>query len=210
MLGSVLSSNNEREAARACYEEALAISREIGDQDGVASTMAELANLSRRQGDLNTARRLFDQVAEVEKEIGDTRDHPWRRYQLASLEIREGAYTAAGAHLRQALRAFQKTGYEKTGALSCLHALGCLAGSQRHWERMARLFGSEEAQRQVFQLPPETDWQDCYSRSMEAGRTALGAEVFTACWQEGRRMSWEQAVAFAEIGEMEEPHFAHK
>lgn len=203
VLGSVLADNNQREAARVCYEEALAVSRQVRDQDGVASSLSELANLARRQGDLKTARRLFDQVTQIEIEIKDTREHPWRLYQLASLEMLEGDYEAAGTRLKNALRAFQETGNEKTGALLCLLALGCLAGLTGCWQRMARLFGAEEAQRQQFLLSLGTDWQNCHEHSVEVGRAALGNQVFAACWADGGTMSWEQAVEYAAIEKTE-------
>lgn len=204
-LGKAFVGKNDFPAAQVHYKEAEVIFRQNGDRDGVAGALAQQADLARRQGDLAGARSLFSDVLRIERELGDTRSHPWRRHDLGWLEMREGNFAAAAAHLRESLRAFDETQgssgeNKRVGVLCSLWALGCLAGMEEQWGRMARLLGAEEFHREVFRLPPPTDWCENLSRSSAAGHAALGEERWAAAWEEGRAMTWQQLIAYA-LGE---------
>ncbi len=64
-------------------------------------------------------------------------------------------------------------------------------------ERAARLWGAAEALREVIGSPRPPNEREEYERGLATVREALGEEVFSAAWAEGRAMSLEQAIEYA-------------
>ena len=195
----------ESAAARECLEQARSLFQQHQDRDGEASALAELANLSRRQGDLGTAKTLFEQMTRIESELEDHRLHPWRLYQMGWLAMLEGNYAAADSHLRQSLRAFDETQgavgeNKRVGVLHALMVLGCLAGRTGQWERAAKLLGAEAAQREDLHLPMPMDASQEHRRCVDTGRSALGEQAWDTHLQEGRLLTRAGSIAYA-LGE---------
>ena len=70
-LGSIAYWQREPEAALAPYEEALALSRELGDRRGEAEALYNLAFSRFIAGDLEEARTLLESAADRYRELGD-------------------------------------------------------------------------------------------------------------------------------------------
>ena len=64
-------------------------------------------------------------------------------------------------------------------------------------EIAARLFGAQARFRDAIHRPQtpakQSDWEN---KLAEIG-SSLGTERFTAAWEQGRAMTWEQAIAYA-------------
>ncbi len=58
-------------AARALYEEALAIRRSLGDRRGIAALLGNLGSVALQQGDYPAARALYDEGLAIFRELGD-------------------------------------------------------------------------------------------------------------------------------------------
>jgi predicted ATPase/DNA-binding winged helix-turn-helix (wHTH) protein len=58
-------------AARALYEESLAIRRELGDRSGISGSLNNLGNVAVEQGDYPTARALYEESLAIARELGD-------------------------------------------------------------------------------------------------------------------------------------------
>ena len=81
-----------------------------------------------------------------------------------------------------------------------LAAFGSLATDENDSGRAARLCGAAESLlERIGAVMVLTDPADL-ERTVAAGRAQLGEEGFAAAWAEGRRMSLEQAVAYATSG----------
>ncbi|MGE5083835.1 MAG: hypothetical protein ACM3ND_13165, partial [Acidobacteriota bacterium] len=83
-------------------------------------------------------------------------------------------------------------------AIACpLGALAALAIRYNHVERAGRLLGASEHTYKLiqFQLTPIERAE--HDQAIAAARAALGEEAFTVAYEEGKRMTLDEAVAFA-------------
>jgi DNA-binding NarL/FixJ family response regulator len=77
--------------------------------------------------------------------------------------------------------------------------LACVADSEGHTVRAARLWGVAEAIREAagLQLPPSTHSVMEYEDRLANARAALGGASFESAWAEGKAMPLERAVEYA-------------
>jgi hypothetical protein len=80
-------------------------------------------------------------------------------------------------------------------------ALAGLAGAARlagHYARSARLFGAVEALRDADGTREHIYWKEVFEAEIDELHAALGEKAFEAAWAEGRQMTVDQAVAYAQ------------
>jgi tetratricopeptide (TPR) repeat protein len=70
-LGRVAYVQRDYLAARALFEESLAIAQELEDRVGIAGSLNNLGRVARDQGDLASARALHQQGMVIVRELGD-------------------------------------------------------------------------------------------------------------------------------------------
>lgn len=75
-----------------------------------------------------------------------------------------------------------------------LDGLAAVAVAERSPEQAAQLFGAAEALRTAIGVPVPPVRRAAYERAVKAARRQLDAAVFSAKWEEGRRMSPEQII----------------
>jgi tetratricopeptide (TPR) repeat protein len=94
-----MNSNDNYEYARDCYEQSLAICRELGHLLGEASRLDDLATLASRHGDYDQAYVWWQESIRVFAEAGmPNQGHLYTN--LADLQIRQGDYQAAYKNLQ--------------------------------------------------------------------------------------------------------------
>jgi tetratricopeptide (TPR) repeat protein len=71
--GDVERDSGDSAAARAFYEQALAIFRELDDRWGIAGTLADLGNLAREQKNCSAALPLYRESLKIFQELGHKR-----------------------------------------------------------------------------------------------------------------------------------------
>ena len=76
--------------ARATYERALAIDRELGDGDAQAKVLNSLAIVHAEQGRFDEARAHFESALSISRELGDRRQEGLVLGNLGSLNIEQG------------------------------------------------------------------------------------------------------------------------
>lgn len=96
-------------AARALYEEAVAIMREVGDRRGTAVGLHCLGNVAYDTGDLQSARVLLEESLSINREIG-ARSAAEDLQVLARVWYVQGDYETARRLLMESLHAQQESG----------------------------------------------------------------------------------------------------
>ena len=142
--------------------------REIGDRQGIAISLIQLARVVSFQGDHTAARRIYEEGLAIARET----NHKWV---IAS--CLEG--------LASIILAQEQVG---------IPLVGIPPGEQVIlWA--AQLWGAAVALREAVGVPiPFVERAD-YERSVSAARTQLGEATFAAAWAQGRTMTPEQAFA---------------
>jgi len=201
-LGAVALCEGDSAAARALADEALAGHRARGEPRGVALSLGVLGCAARSEGDPAEARRLLEEALAVHR----TSRFVWGLATciaaLASVDLALGHLAAAEALCREGLEHSARLG-ERKGVAECLEAFAAVCVARQQMDRAARLFAAAEALRSEMGVPvPPYDRAD-YDRNLAAVRKALGRRTFSRAWEEGRAVSWEEAVQEA-LGASEE------
>jgi hypothetical protein len=167
--------------ARSRYEEALAISRELGDRWGIAAWLNNLGLIAYRQGEYGAARSLHEESLSISHELGDRLSIAGSLEALAELACEEPGQPGAGGGARPGGAAPEVDAADNAGA---------------GW-RAARLYGAGEALREAIGAPVSLNQQEEYRRQVSRVLEMLGEEEFAAAWAEGRAMTPDQAIAYA-------------
>src|SRR5215207_1795180 len=237
ILGSAAYVCGDHERAARLCEESLALSREAGDERGVASSLLQLGNVSSDLGDHERAETFYEEGLALSRELDD-------KALLASALISVGAeYLLQGGHERGAMLNEEAAGlYRERGnrghlqyaldnlgwaalmrgnpqqaealhreslalsgqlgdklvAAEALEGLACSASARGEAaERVARLFGAAESLRGTVGYRQETREKALREPYLVAARAQLSESRWDAAWAEGRRLGFEEAIAYA-------------
>jgi tetratricopeptide (TPR) repeat protein len=91
-------------ASRELTEQALALSRELGDRHGEADCLSSLGNVESYLGDFSAARSLFIQALALSRELGDRHGEAGCLNSLGSVEVYQSNHSSARELLEQSLR----------------------------------------------------------------------------------------------------------
>lgn len=125
--------------AKPLLEEALKISRDIGAMEQVARVSLRLAEVCRLLGDVEMSRHYASETLKWAKELGHERLQGSGFYLLGTLYEKSGQYEEALQCTQQALKIWEKNGYEE-GVYAALNQMGNLAGFQGRFEEALRYY----------------------------------------------------------------------
>jgi tetratricopeptide (TPR) repeat protein len=94
--------------AQEYYQQSLAISEELGDQRGIASTAHQLGVLAQAQGRPTEARRWYERSLEIEENLGNKAGIAASLTQLADLTYAEGDQIEAERLFRLAAKTYEE------------------------------------------------------------------------------------------------------
>src|SRR5215217_2135352 len=183
----------------ALLEEVLALKPRIKSRHTIANTLvfAALDALLLR-GDWDETVALHEEALALFRELDD-------RWGMGYCLTNLGLIRAALRHHVQATRVLLELMYqslaleEKFGSQYSFFGLACVADSEGHTARAARLWGVSEIIREAagFRLPHAAVSVMKYERRLANARASLGEAAFEAAWTEGKAMTIEQTVEYA-------------
>jgi len=195
-LGSMLTTLQEYDRARAAIEESLAVSRELGDRQCIGLATGNLGDLAFFQGDRETARVYWSQALTAYRELQDDYSIAIYLNNLGELARLRGDNAEAEDSFRQSLRLFHKL-EARTLIVPVLLNLAQMAWLQGRPERAARLLGAEERLRQEVGSRLTPDTQADYEDLLPQLQASLGEAAFAALWAAGHALTIEEALALA-------------
>lgn len=101
--GNLADTQGDYDAARAYYEESLAVYRELGDRRGAARPLNGLGLVSLGQGDFVTARSFLEESLAIKRELAGLSSISIALNNLGLVAHAQGDYTTARAYLEEAL-----------------------------------------------------------------------------------------------------------
>jgi non-specific serine/threonine protein kinase len=196
LLGQVASDQGDYSRAGGLCEESLSLFRGLGDKWGIALSLRNLGLAARYQRDYKRAAALFEESLALCRELGDKWGigHSLRNLGFVAIDLSD--HSRASELLKEGLTLYKELGV-KSSIAECLEGLAEGAGAQEQMERAARLYGAAEAMREAVGVPIQPSDRPGYDRSVVAVRAGLGEEAFAKAWEEGRKMSMEQAIDYA-------------
>jgi tetratricopeptide (TPR) repeat protein len=192
---------HEPTAALPLAEAALASFRALNDLPGIAQTLNIIGEITRVSGDDRRAQQAYEECLAVCQQTGETRRISYTYSNLAFLAQHAGDAERAMQLARQGLQlAWDRHDRNEMADAIIVIAGSLSAGAAAHQDqlrRAARLLGAAEADRErmgAFLQPSDTPE---YQRILGEVREHLDDRSFEAAWAEGRRLTLEQAIAYA-------------
>ena len=116
-------------AAIAFHEQSLELNRRLGNPEGIAYAINNVANAALQQGDYARARELYEQAVVIVGQLGDRHGRAFGLMNMADVLERQGDYEGARAHFDESVVAFRALG-DRWGEAFALDAFGLIAARQ--------------------------------------------------------------------------------
>ncbi|HYI22899.1 MAG TPA: adenylate/guanylate cyclase domain-containing protein [Candidatus Limnocylindrales bacterium] len=187
-------SNELYTAGRPYWEESLAIYERLGDKRGVADANWGLASAYTATGEADAGTRHAEAALAEYERLNDPFGIGWAHYMLSGFKVRAGDLVGARDHLRESLGVFAAAG-DRTGILLNLAGYTLIAGIGPDRERANRLGGAVEMLRAATGAGLIDDAPEWFEFSIPV--RPEGDPEASQWWDEGTRMSIEEAVAYA-------------
>jgi len=201
-LGYVLLAEGDEAYADALVENSLQLFRELQNKVGMVNTLYLLGRLALAQDKVTRAQSRFEEGLVCSRALGLSDFTAYALSQLGCIAFLQGHQATAASWWRESQALLHQAGYNECLHL-CLQQTGSVLARQEEAIWAARLWGAAEAldtssgRRSLFLLTirPTAVEQVVYGQLVKTVRTYLGVQAFTHAWEEGRRMTSEQALA---------------
>ena len=185
--------------ASAALEESILLFREQNHKQGLEKAFNQMGEVARISGQYDDAKRAYEMAVAIAEQIGDTRRIYVTYGNLAFVAQREGDHPRAIELLRRAITLCRDIENKFDVAWGIQILAGSLAAIGES-ERAVRLFSAASLVVERMGAFVELSDQPEFERIIAAVHGSLDEATFRAAWEEGRKMTLEQAVADA-LGE---------
>jgi len=187
--------------ALARYDEAVALSRTVGDQLLVVDAVYNSGMAAFQAAELDRARQAFEEALDIARELHETPHIAAAQFMLAQLAVLSGEAAGAREHARESFDHYTELEDDRSCARCLVVLAGAAVASGRHHDA-ARLIGAAEVLRRGEQLDSfETSVLDRYAPELEA---VLGAELRAVLEAEGATLGRASLVAEVVSADTEE------
>jgi tetratricopeptide (TPR) repeat protein len=211
-LGDIALAQEDNKHAVQWYEAELAFGQEAELSISIAFAICGLGKVAWAQGDHELATKRFEQGLSMSQEADSKNGQFHALYGLGRVAQSNGDYSVARARYaemlkmpRQQIKPIYVWHWLKTyGCVMAypLVALAALAAEQNMKERAARLLSAAENLYAPLRFEMSAAERTEHDRAVAATRAALGEEAYRAAYEEGKKMTLDEAVAYA-LGDTE-------
>ena len=202
-LGTVALNQGDYAAARALSEESLMLRREMGDQWGIANSLNNLGNVAFIQADFSAARMLYEESLALWREMDDQQGIANSLNNLGTVAYGQGDHPAAQELFKASLVLCVEIG-DKLGIAYLEAGLAEVSAALGLFKRAAHLAAAAEALLAAINALLDAAERGRLDKTIASVRSALDDAVFQSAWEDGQRMTMEEAVAYAlETGQHE-------
>jgi predicted ATPase len=170
--------------------------REIGDEWGIALALTESGIVAMLHQDWARGEPLLAESLARFRRIEDAWGIAIAVGTLGNVAVAKGEFAIGAARLEESLRLLLGMG-DRWGLATILHSPARAAADQRQFARATRLMAAATSLCDAIGAPLRVPFRRRFERNLHDARSALGEQAFARAWEEGRRMSPEQAVDYA-------------
>jgi non-specific serine/threonine protein kinase len=196
LLGRVAYYDDDWETARALGEQSLAAARATGDPWLVAWALHLLGLAAHIAADYETARAQYTAALQVRERLGFTEGIGICHTLLAIVAYRQGDHAQAFTRARACLHALREVG-AYCWVHNALAAFVSLGTALRQPGRAVRLAGATAAFGESVAVPTIPLVDTLLRQALDEARRALDPAEYERCWEEGRGLSLDAAIAEA-------------
>jgi hypothetical protein len=140
---------------------------------------------------------MLEESLAIHRELGNRYGIAVSLSNLGYVALNQGDYPNARALLEESLAIRRELG-DRYGIPYSLEGLGAVVASLHDSLRAARIWGASERSRAEIGTPLSPNERSGYDRRVAAARIASGDDAaFDNAWQEGRRLTLDQAIDLA-------------
>jgi predicted ATPase/class 3 adenylate cyclase len=195
-LANVSTDRGNYEQAMRLYEEGLALSRSLGGAELLGSYLISLGYEYLLEGDPKRARELNEEAVALYQRRGRKGTLHVALDNLGWSALIKGDYERSEALFEESLVICRDLGDKLSGSES-MDGFACAAGANGEAERAARLFGAAEALREASGYRQATTARSLREPYLAAARSRIDEAHWTTAWENGRSMTFEDAIAYA-------------
>jgi predicted ATPase/DNA-binding SARP family transcriptional activator/Tfp pilus assembly protein PilF len=193
-LGNVAGARDDYASALARHEESLAIFRELEDRQGIAWSLHHLGETAYDQGNYGAARAWHEESLAIQQELGNKLGIAWSLHHLGNVAGARDDYASAQALYVESLSLHGELG-DKRGVAGSLEGLAAVMLAQTETLPAVRLWGAAHALRASIGAPLPLKERKRVDLQIEEARATLGDIAFTAAWEEGHTLTWEDPAS---------------
>ena len=127
--GVLAALQSDYDMARTLFEESLAVFRDLGNKQGIATVLNGLGNIAQERGDYSAAGALHEESLAIERELGNKQGIGTSLINLGVIAFYQGDYSGARALYEECLAISEELDDEESIAYA-LHGLGNAAYNQ--------------------------------------------------------------------------------
>ncbi len=198
-LGYTERSDGHDEASRKHFERAKEIAEQQHSIRVLGMAVNGLGNLAADAGDYQAARAAKEKSLAISRSLGDVWAVTLVTGNLGALCCESGDYASARQYLRESLSLAQELD-NKWGVPYVIEALANVRAKEQDVLAAVRLYGAASIQREALALAFAVRERGSYNRAISQLRALVSPEVFEREWNEGRKLSSQEAIALA-VGE---------
>lgn len=178
-----------------CLEEAKTIFRELGNRIGEAFVLTNLGTFAYWREDYKLAISYYEEAIVLFDKLGLLISN-WPRVHMAYTFLRQGDFTQAREYFELGIHQFQEEG-NLTGVMFAQEGIASLQLDQGKAESAIRLIGWADTMRErMGNYRPPVEQRDV-DKIVTACLTQMGDSAFSDAYEEGKKMSMEEAIAYA-------------
>jgi predicted ATPase/DNA-binding SARP family transcriptional activator len=159
-----------------------------------AKTAKSLIALMR--GDYEQARTFLQETVTRAEELGNRMEYLWARVRLGYVVLREGNLTEAHRFFAESARDFQKD-ENHSGIIFALEGIAGFYVAMKKYATAAQLIGWADATRKKIDDPRPRLEQADVDKIIAACLVKMGEAAFSDAYDEGQKMTLDEAVAYA-------------
>ena len=195
-LGVEAYSRGDFDSAQANNEKSLALRRKLGHSWGIAQSLSNLGGIAYRRGEFTRSKALLEEGLSIARGLGERSQLARLLNNMGWLMASQGDKIGARLMFRESLELCRELRWQWMAA-SVFEILGIIEVRQAEANRLVRavqLWGAAEMLLK--------SWGASYSleeaeQEIATARNSLGEASFSIAWSEGRKMTFDQAIAFA-------------
>jgi predicted ATPase/class 3 adenylate cyclase len=194
-LGDFVGNDGDLARARELFEESVRIFRELGDEHHTQLATRMLAFAYRGLGDLERARALLEENLRRARAAANEFSVAGTLSELAMVARDEGRVDDALSMLTESQRIWRDLG-NLIGTVAGLSRIAFILAVTRRAETAARLLSSSENLNE--EVGYRASWlTEMNEETLTALRAQLDEAAFAEAWEQGRKLSPDEAVALA-------------
>jgi tetratricopeptide (TPR) repeat protein len=196
-LGAVAVLQENTAWATSLLEEALELVRKQGHPDWIGWALNHLGHVAQIRGEYERATRLHEDSLPLFRQLGARYlGMAWAFQGLGETALAQGKTTRARNYLTKALVLFRGL-FHSSGVSWCLAGLAGAAVLDEDPGTAAQLWGAAEALRLSIGCRHAPAARATRERLTAIAREQLAGEAFDAAWDEGQKLTMEQAIELA-------------